>query len=96
MCGIIGIVGNTDVAERLVDGLRRMEYRGYDSAGVCTVHQGALVRRRARTPWLTGPGIEPADIVIGKIDKNACHSDILISYHDIMSRPIKRAPFAKR
>ena len=35
------------VAERLVDGLRRMEYRGYDSAGICTIHEGALVRRRA-------------------------------------------------
>ena len=47
MCGIIGIVGKDQVAERLVDGLRRMEYRGYDSAGVCTVHAGELVRRRA-------------------------------------------------
>ncbi len=48
MCGIIGIVGKEDVADRLVDGLKRMEYRGYDSAGVCTVHDGALVRRRAQ------------------------------------------------
>ena len=47
MCGIIGIVGKKPVAERLVDGLRRMEYRGYDSAGICTIHEGALVRRRA-------------------------------------------------
>jgi glucosamine--fructose-6-phosphate aminotransferase (isomerizing) len=47
MCGIIGIVGKDEVAERLVDGLRRMEYRGYDSAGVCTVHDGQLIRRRA-------------------------------------------------
>jgi glucosamine--fructose-6-phosphate aminotransferase (isomerizing) len=47
MCGIIGIVGKEEVADRLVDGLRRMEYRGYDSAGVCTVHEGQLVRRRA-------------------------------------------------
>ncbi|MBU3993100.1 MAG: glutamine--fructose-6-phosphate transaminase (isomerizing) [Alphaproteobacteria bacterium] len=47
MCGIIGIVGKEDVAERLVDGLRRMEYRGYDSAGVCTVSGGELIRRRA-------------------------------------------------
>ncbi|TCD04911.1 glutamine--fructose-6-phosphate transaminase (isomerizing) [Erythrobacteraceae bacterium CFH 75059] len=47
MCGIIGIVSTTPVADRLVDGLRRMEYRGYDSAGVCTVHEGELVRRRA-------------------------------------------------
>jgi len=47
MCGIIGIVGKDQVADRLVDGLRRMEYRGYDSAGVCTIEGGALIRRRA-------------------------------------------------
>ena len=48
MCGIIGIVGKDQVADRLVDGLRRMEYRGYDSAGVCTINDGVLVRRRAQ------------------------------------------------
>ena len=47
MCGIIGIVGKDQVADRLVDGLRRMEYRGYDSAGVCTIHDDELIRRRA-------------------------------------------------
>ena len=47
MCGIIGIVGNQPVAERLVDGLKRMEYRGYDSAGLCTLDDGQLIRRRA-------------------------------------------------
>jgi len=47
MCGIIGIVGNEPVAQRLVDGLKRMEYRGYDSAGICTIDDGKLVRRRA-------------------------------------------------
>jgi glucosamine--fructose-6-phosphate aminotransferase (isomerizing) len=47
MCGIIGIVGRQDVAGRLVEGLRRLEYRGYDSAGVCTVHDDRLDRRRA-------------------------------------------------
>ena len=47
MCGIIGIIGKNQVADRLVDGLKRMEYRGYDSAGVCTVQDGQLIRRRA-------------------------------------------------
>ena len=47
MCGIIGIVGKEAVSDRLVDGLKRMEYRGYDSAGVCTVENGQLIRRRA-------------------------------------------------
>jgi len=47
MCGIVGIVGKTDVAQRLYDGLKRLEYRGYDSAGICTIDGGQLVRRRA-------------------------------------------------
>ena len=47
MCGIIGILGQGDVADRLVDGLRRLEYRGYDSAGVATVTDGGIQRRRA-------------------------------------------------
>nr|CAD6415231.1 glutamine--fructose-6-phosphate transaminase (isomerizing) [Rhizobium sp. Q54] len=47
MCGIVGIVGKEPVAERLVDALRRLEYRGYDSAGVATIHEGVLERRRA-------------------------------------------------
>ncbi len=47
MCGIIGIVGKSDVVDSLVDGLRRMEYRGYDSAGICTLDGGHLLRRRA-------------------------------------------------
>jgi glucosamine--fructose-6-phosphate aminotransferase (isomerizing) len=48
MCGIIGIADRDSVANRLVDGLRRMEYRGYDSAGLCTIHACALVPRRAQ------------------------------------------------
>ncbi|MGP4804866.1 glutamine--fructose-6-phosphate transaminase (isomerizing) [Agrobacterium cavarae] len=47
MCGIVGIVGTQPVAERLVDALKRLEYRGYDSAGVATIHDGAMDRRRA-------------------------------------------------
>jgi len=47
MCGIIGIVGQDQVANRLLEGLRRLEYRGYDSAGICTVVDGRLERRRA-------------------------------------------------
>ncbi|HEX6742401.1 MAG TPA: glutamine--fructose-6-phosphate transaminase (isomerizing), partial [Sphingomicrobium sp.] len=47
MCGIVGIVGTSDVAQRLFDGLKRLEYRGYDSAGICTIAGGELVRRRA-------------------------------------------------
>jgi glucosamine--fructose-6-phosphate aminotransferase (isomerizing) len=47
MCGIVGIVGNQPVAGRLVDALKRLEYRGYDSAGVATIVDGKLERRRA-------------------------------------------------
>jgi len=47
MCGIVAIVGREAVAGRLFEGLRRLEYRGYDSAGICTVDTGAFERRRA-------------------------------------------------
>ncbi len=48
MCGIIGILGDHEVSPQLVDALRRLEYRGYDSAGVATIDaSGALNRRRA-------------------------------------------------
>src|SRR3954469_20471670 len=47
MCGIVGIIGRAPVAGQLVDALKRLEYRGYDSAGVATLEQGTLTRRRA-------------------------------------------------
>ncbi|WP_448503098.1 glutamine--fructose-6-phosphate transaminase (isomerizing) [Sphingomonas sp.] len=48
MCGIVGILGREDVAGRLFEGLKRLEYRGYDSAGIATIHDGRIERRRAR------------------------------------------------
>ena len=47
MCGIVGIIGQKAVATDLIDALRRLEYRGYDSAGIATVENGHLERRRA-------------------------------------------------
>ena len=47
MCGIIGVLGNHEAAPLLVEALKRLEYRGYDSAGIATVNAGRLDRRRA-------------------------------------------------
>ena len=47
MCGIVGILGTEPVAGQLVDALKRLEYRGYDSAGVATLEGGVLTRQRA-------------------------------------------------
>ncbi|MGO4908969.1 glutamine--fructose-6-phosphate transaminase (isomerizing) [Pseudorhodobacter sp. W20_MBD10_FR17] len=47
MCGIIGVLGKNEVAPLLVEALKRLEYRGYDSAGIATVNNGVLGRRRA-------------------------------------------------
>src|SRR3954467_13847538 len=47
MCGIVGVIGERPAAPLLLEALRRLEYRGYDSAGVATLARGALERRRA-------------------------------------------------
>ena len=47
MCGIVGVIGQADAAPRLLDALRRLEYRGYDSAGIATLVNGHIERRRA-------------------------------------------------
>ena len=47
MCGIIGILGLEPVAPALIEALKRLEYRGYDSAGIATLENGHLTRRRA-------------------------------------------------
>ena len=47
MCGILGVIGKGDAAPLLLEGLRRLEYRGYDSAGVATLVDGRITRRRA-------------------------------------------------
>ncbi len=67
MCGIIGIVSSDAVADRLVDGLRRMEYRGYDSAGICTLDGGKLVRRRAEGKLLNLVGVLERNPAAGTI-----------------------------
>jgi glucosamine--fructose-6-phosphate aminotransferase (isomerizing) len=64
MCGIVGIVGKATVAQRLFEGLQRLEYRGYDSAGICTIEDGLLQRRRAEGK-LQNLGRELADHPLG-------------------------------
>ena len=65
MCGIVGIVGGSNVVDQLFDGLKRLEYRGYDSAGVCTIHDGALGRRRAEGKLANLAGVLRADPLPG-------------------------------
>ena len=68
MCGIVGIIGTEPVAPRLVDALKRLEYRGYDSAGVATLEQGSIARRRAEGKLgnlATKLSIEPLEGRIG-------------------------------
>jgi glucosamine--fructose-6-phosphate aminotransferase (isomerizing) len=67
MCGIIGIVGRSEVAPRLMDGLRRLEYRGYDSAGLCTLVDGRLERRRAEGKLDNLAGVLAAEPLPGEV-----------------------------
>src|SRR3546814_15081168 len=68
MCGIIGILGEAPVAPLLLDGLKRLEYRGYDSAGIATLRNGAIDRRRAEGKLANLAGVvehNPLDGTIG-------------------------------
>ncbi len=47
MCGIVGMIGTSEAAPQLLDGLKRLEYRGYESAGIATLVNGHIERRRA-------------------------------------------------
>ena len=53
MCGIIGYVGSKEVVPIIVDSLKKLEYRGYDSAGIAIVEEGRINRRRVKV------GLEP-------------------------------------
>ena len=59
MCGIVGVLGLHEAAPMLVDALKRLEYRGYDSAGIATVRDGKLERRRA-----TGKMVNLSDMLV--------------------------------
>ena len=67
MCGIIGIIGKAPVAPLLLDGLRRLEYRGYDSAGVATLVNGGIARRRAEGKLVNLAALLDEDPVAGTI-----------------------------
>jgi glucosamine--fructose-6-phosphate aminotransferase (isomerizing) len=68
MCGIIGILGGAPVTPLLLDGLKRLEYRGYDSAGIATLRNGSIDRRRAEGKLSNLVGVveqRPLDGTIG-------------------------------
>ena len=67
MCGIVGITGNKEVAERLVRGLMRLEYRGYDSAGLAVIGEEGLERRRAAGKIANLRGVLKSDPIDGHL-----------------------------
>ena len=48
MCGIIGLVSEKDVSSKLLEGLKRLEYRGYDSSGIATINKNKIERVRSK------------------------------------------------
>ena len=67
MCGIIGIIGKAEVGPLLIDALKRLEYRGYDSAGVATIVNGTIDRRRAEGKLVNLESVLNAQPVQGQI-----------------------------
>src|SRR5919107_6318103 len=66
MCGIIGYIGNRPVLPVLIDGLRRLEYRGYDSAGVALVRNGQIELRRSAGKLARLEAVIDADPITGR------------------------------
>ena len=71
MCGIVGMIGKTAVAPQIVDALKRLEYRGYDSAGVATLENGVLTRCRAEGKLKN---------LAARLDQNPLHGTIGIGH----------------
>ena len=67
MCGIVGIIGKAEAAPLLLEGLRRLEYRGYDSAGIATLVGGGIERRRAEGKLDNLAGVLKAKPLAGTI-----------------------------
>lgn len=67
MCGIVGIIGDDSVANRLVSGLKRLEYRGYDSAGLAVLKSDGIHRRRAKGKIVNLEDVLKADPVDGLV-----------------------------
>jgi glucosamine--fructose-6-phosphate aminotransferase (isomerizing) len=65
MCGIVAITGHAPVAGRLIEGLKRLEYRGYDSAGIAVIENGTLARRRAPGKIVNLQAVVDADPIEG-------------------------------
>ena len=95
MCGIVGIVGKTDVAQRLFDGLKRLEYRGYDSAGICTIEDGAFIGSNSS---LVAPVTIGREATIGAgsvITKDAPEGELTVARGRQVSVPGWRRPGKK-
>src|SRR6184192_1504919 len=75
MCGIIGIIAKTPVAAELIEGLRRLEYRGYDSAGVATLINGRIERRRAEGKLAN---------LVARLKREPVHGTIAIGHNGII------------
>ncbi|PPR38675.1 MAG: Glutamine--fructose-6-phosphate aminotransferase [isomerizing], partial [Alphaproteobacteria bacterium MarineAlpha7_Bin1] len=67
MCGIIGIVGKKQVAPLLLEALKRLEYRGYDSAGIATLDNGGIERRRSEGKISKLEKLIAKEPIVGKI-----------------------------
>ncbi|MCK4946635.1 MAG: glutamine--fructose-6-phosphate aminotransferase, partial [Alphaproteobacteria bacterium] len=71
MCGIVGVLSKSDAAPRLVEGLKRLEYRGYDSSGIATLVNGKIKRCRAEGKLVK---------LVGKLKKEPLNGTIGIGH----------------
>ena len=95
MCGIVGILGQGPVAGLLLDALKRLEYRGYDSAGIATLDGGRLARRRASGKLKNLEQLLAAGAA-GRVDRHRPHPLGDARQADRKQRPSAREREARR
>ena len=82
MCGIIGIASNKSVTSNIIQSLKKLEYRGYDSAGIATIVNGNIDEKKLRDYLSKNTQLHPSVFLIKKLDKFPLNRNYKISYDD--------------
>ena len=86
MCGIVGMIGRSQAASHLLDGLSRLQYRGYDSAGIATLVNGRIERRRAEGKLDNRAAILEQKPLLGVAPSDELYDKVFSNLQEVLAR----------